>query len=475
MDDYGRAVLAEYLRRQKRGPARFCPHEPTGKQRAFLDYDGLEALYGGAAGGGKSDAILMGALKYIDVPGYAALILRRTFADLSLDGALMDRARKWLAGTDARWNDRDHRWTIPGGGAITFGYLQDPGDELRYQSAEFQYIGFDEVTQLREKQYRYMFSRCRRRIGVNVPLRVRGATNPGGPGHVWVKGRFGIDDDVDMERVHVGPKGRRFFPAKLDDNPHIDRDEYRRSLEELDSITRDQLERGSWRQDTSTLVYKFDEHRHCVDELPRLPRGMSWSTVLAADYGNVDATALGALNFCVEYSDGVWLAESDKWAGLDPYGAAEILSGWMGRYKTVVGIVGDLGGLGKGYGVESRNRFGIPIEAAEKTNKLGFIKLLNGAYERDKFKVVRGTNEKFIIEVQALPWKDERRLEELPGVPNDLCDMGLYGWRKCRGFMHVEPPTKPKPGTPEYDDAIEQQIEAEDDAVNQEDEWDGMV
>ena len=94
-------------------PASFIPQAPTAKQAEFLAFDGLEALYGGAAGGGKSSALLMAALQYVHVPGYAALILRRTYADLSLPGAIMDRAHEWLQGTGATWNGTEKRWTFP--------------------------------------------------------------------------------------------------------------------------------------------------------------------------------------------------------------------------------------------------------------------------------------------------------------------------------------------------------------------------
>src|SRR4051812_48713519 len=101
----------------------YCPHDPHAnpKQAAFLLFPGLEAFYGGAAGGGKSDALLAGALQYVDVPGYAALLLRRTFSDLALPSALMARAHEWLGPTNARWNDTTKTWTFPSGASVTFG------------------------------------------------------------------------------------------------------------------------------------------------------------------------------------------------------------------------------------------------------------------------------------------------------------------------------------------------------------------
>jgi predicted phage terminase large subunit-like protein len=204
---------------------------------AFLLLDNREAMYGGAAGGGKSDALLMGALEYADTPGYNAILFRRTYVQLSLPEALMDRAMQWLGGTAAHWNAQKHMWTFPSGARLSFGNLERDVDKYIYQSAEFQYIGFDELTQFNESQYRYLFSRLRRLENVDIPLRMRSATNPGGVGHDWVKRRFLIE----------GPsKGRIFIPARIEDNPSLDRAEYIETLQELDPITRRQLLRGDW-------------------------------------------------------------------------------------------------------------------------------------------------------------------------------------------------------------------------------------
>jgi hypothetical protein len=136
---------------------RYIPHRPTFKQMAFLILPQIEALYGGQPAGGKSDALLMGALQYADVPGYAALLLRRTYADLSLPGALMDRAHSWLGGTDARWHEQSKTWTFPSGATLNFGYLETENDKYRYRGPEFQFIGFDELTNFTETQYLFLF------------------------------------------------------------------------------------------------------------------------------------------------------------------------------------------------------------------------------------------------------------------------------------------------------------------------------
>ncbi len=245
---------------------KYIPHVPHLKQHAFLWLHCQEAMFGGAAGGGKSDALLMAALQWVDTPGYAAVIFRRTFADLALPGAVMSRAQEWLAHTDAKWNDNTKTWRFPSGATLTFAYLQTSKDRYRYQGAEFQFIGFDEVTQFPEDDYRYLFSRLRRPMEPDgegeddnvrraiaralsaVPLRMRCATNPGGEGHRWVKARF-IDkeaDDPDDPQSVIEAEERIFVDSKLEDNPSLDMSEYEASLRQLDPITQAQLRHGDW-------------------------------------------------------------------------------------------------------------------------------------------------------------------------------------------------------------------------------------
>lgn len=222
------------------------------KQHAALWCDSPELLYGGAAGGGKSDFLLMAALQYVDVPGYAAIIFRRTYTDLSLPGALMDRASEWLTDTDARWHEMDKQWEFPSGAKLNFGYLKTDQDKYRYQSAEFQFVGFDELTQFPKEDYLYLFSRLRGPASgplSRVPIRMRGASNPGGRGHTWVKERF-IDKQVDDDDPHDTPERaaqRIFIPASLYDNKeNVNVDAYVESLQQLDRQTRKQLLDGDW-------------------------------------------------------------------------------------------------------------------------------------------------------------------------------------------------------------------------------------
>ena len=171
----------------------------------------------------------------------------------------MSRAREWLMPSSAAWRDGMKTWVFPSNATITFGYLERPGDEYRYQSTEFQFIGFDELTQFSENQYRYLFSRLRRTTEVDVPLRMRSASNPGGIGHEWVRERF-IDSEGFVE-------GRIFIPASLPDNPYLDQEAYLESLNQLDPVTRQQLLMGDWSARQPGNLFKR-EWFTIVDELP---------------------------------------------------------------------------------------------------------------------------------------------------------------------------------------------------------------
>ena len=235
----------------------YSPQKPWLKQELFLGLDCKEALYGGAAGGGKSSSLLLAALQFVHVPRYSALILRTDLQRLRLAGGLIPRSHEWLH-NKAKWNGTSHMWTFPNGATLQFGYLTDSKDKYRYGSSEYQFIGFDELTEFPEEDYLFMFSRLRmtedlRNAG--IPYRMRAASNPGGKGHEWVKNRFVnkiAEDDLRLDSIKdiywVGSSTgeRAFVPAKVKDNPSVNEEDYTENLMHLPPVTRERLLRGDW-------------------------------------------------------------------------------------------------------------------------------------------------------------------------------------------------------------------------------------
>jgi predicted phage terminase large subunit-like protein len=211
----------------------------------------------------NSDAILMAALQYVHVPRYAAMILRDTVQNLSLEGALIPRSHEWLGPTDAHWNGDKKKWTFPTGATLSFGYIDGPMDHFNYQSSEQQFIGLDEMVQLRENQALYMFSRLRKLEGMPVPVRFRGASNPPAREQVargaWVKRRY--IDPLTRE------PGAVFIPSKLQDNAYVDKEAYIRNLNKLDPITRQQLLEGDWNIQAAGGFFKREWFRF-VNSVP---------------------------------------------------------------------------------------------------------------------------------------------------------------------------------------------------------------
>ena len=187
---------------------------------------------------GKTSYLLMAAVQYVQYPHYRALILRKTYADLSLPDAIMDRAISWWDGIEgARFSHADKTCYFPSGARVQFGYMASIRDHLRYQGAAVHFVGIDEASQIPSRQLEYLHSRIRRAIGDPIPLRYRLASNPGDVSHDWLKDTYvrGADGHSVV-----------YLPGLMTDNPGLDVEEYRKQLAHLDPVTRRQLEEGDW-------------------------------------------------------------------------------------------------------------------------------------------------------------------------------------------------------------------------------------
>lgn len=277
-----------------------------GPQTAFFAADEREVLYGGAAGGGKSYALIADPMRYFDNPNFRGIIFRRTNDELR---ELIWKTQELYPQCFPKsiWREKDKEWRFPSGARLWMTYLEQEKDVLRYQGQAFTYIGFDELTQYPTPHaWDYMRSRLRDASG-SLPLYMRATSNPGGPGHGWVKRMF-IDPapygeafdarNVDTGEVLLIPYGdtdfpehkwgkalfqRRFIPAKLADNPYLSKDgQYKSNLLSLRTDLQRQLLEGDWDVADGAAFSEFRQAIH-VKEPFEIPK--NWRRFRSCDFG----------------------------------------------------------------------------------------------------------------------------------------------------------------------------------------------
>ena len=284
---------------------------PQERQAEFMQRGEYEALYGGAAGGGKSDALLAEALRQADKACYRGIIFRKTYPQLT---ELEDRSQTLYkcAYPAARYNKTKHCWSFPSGAKIYFGAMQHKKDRLNYQGKHYDFVGFDELTQFSFDEYSYMFSR-NRPGGKGTRVYIRATANPGGPGHSWVKQRFITAGEpmkpiIEEHKVKkpdgaeiIIRKSRVFIPASVFDNKELLRNdpEYLASLSMLPTAERKALLYGDWNSFTGQVFTEWrDDPEHYCDrrwthaiapfEIPR-----HWEIVRGFDFGYTRPFSVG--------------------------------------------------------------------------------------------------------------------------------------------------------------------------------------
>lgn len=248
-----------------------------GPQAAFLGTSADIAIYGGAAGGGKSWALLAEPLRHIGNPGFGGVIFRRTMVQVRNEGGLWDESMRVYSQLGGKPKSHVLEWAFPGGASISFAHIENEGTVLNYQGAQIAYLGFDELTHFSGRQFWYMLSRNRSTSGVR-PY-VRATTNPDADSWVarliawWVDPATGLaireragvlrwfariggrlvwdDSAAELKRAHPAarPKSLTFIPANLADNRILESadPDYRANLEALPNVERERLLGGNWK------------------------------------------------------------------------------------------------------------------------------------------------------------------------------------------------------------------------------------
>ena len=264
----------------------FAPNE--GPQTEFLAAPERDVLYGGAAGGGKSYAMLVDPLRFCHRPAHRALILRRSMPELR---ELIDKSRELYprAFPGCKFREVEKLWNFPSGAKIEFGFLERDADVYCYQGQAYSWIGFDEITHLpTEFGWNYLASRLRTTDPTIEPY-LRCTANPGGVGAHWVKKRY-VDPNEPGESFQ-GDDGlsRRFIPARLDDNPYLSEDgRYEEMLKALPPVQRRQLLEGNWDITEGAAFAEFDTAAHVITPFD-IP--ISWERVKGIDYGYASESA----------------------------------------------------------------------------------------------------------------------------------------------------------------------------------------
>lgn len=300
-----------------------------GPQQAFWNAQADIVIYGGAAGGGKTFALLIEALRWIGNPGFGAVVFRRTLKQVKDEGGLWDNADDLYPLAGAKSNLAEYFWKFPSGATLQFAGLEHEKSKHNWQGSQICLLGFDELGHFTESQFWYLISRNRSICGVKpyvrgtlnptpgwpkrllAPWVDKGFPNPARPGEVrWFVREKGqiiwLDEKPDRVPCKLGEdragckkarcencfppeKSITFIPATVYDNPALlDKNPgYVGNLLAQDEAEKRRLHDGDWDVKLEHLVIDaFDEGRHKVASRD-LPANWKMRSV-GMDFGGVN-------------------------------------------------------------------------------------------------------------------------------------------------------------------------------------------
>lgn len=407
---------------------------PQPKQQLFMERWEDEALYGGAAGGGKSDALVIEALRQVHIPHYKALILRKTYPQLT---ELIDKTRNYYPRLfpRAKYNEGQHVWTFPSGARIVFGSMQHAKDRHNYQGKAYDFIGFDELTHFTAEEYTYLFSRNRPN-GAGTRVYIRATANPGGIGHGWVKERFitagkpmgTIWDKVEVRypdgHTEKRWKSRIFVPSSVFDNKILLENDpgYLDKLAAMPEADRNALLYGNWDSFTGQVFREWsNDSAHYHDRLNthviapfRVPK--DWAIWCSMDWGYSRPFAIGW--FAVDHERRLYMIREyygctgtpNEGVKLEPTAVAREMRRIEEEDPNLKG--------------RSILRVGDPaIWGTQGTESIGAL------FERERIYFERGDNARLDGKMQV----HHRLAFDARGIPM------LYVFSSCRSFIRTVP------------------------------------
>lgn len=304
----------------------------------------FEVFYGGARGGGKTEASIGDWFSHAGRYGEhaAGLFVRRKLTQLT---DIIKRFKRYGAKIGARWHEQKKELLMPNGAVLKFAYLERDEDAEEYQGHEYTRVYVEEVTNFPFPEP-IMKLKGTLRSAAGVPCGIRMTGNPGGPGHHWVKERYidpcptGYLVIKEEEEVEVEPGitvqtfiERVFIPAKLKDNRKLLENDpsYVLRLRQTGSETlvRAWLE-GDWNGVDGTFFSEFDENKHVIRGPLRLPGHLT--RFRALDWGSAAPFSVG------------WYAVSDGSFGYakDALIKYQEWYGWTGKPNKGLKMSADL-------------------------------------------------------------------------------------------------------------------------------------
>jgi phage terminase large subunit-like protein len=313
-------------------------------------------IFGGSAGSGKSRGLLMEPMRHLQNPKFGGVIFRRTYPNIRNEGGLWDESKEVYLGIGGRPREGNLDWVFPSGARMQFRHLSSEKELLDWHGAQVPFFGFDELTEFTEKSFWYLLSRNRSTSGVR-PY-VRATCNPDSESWVarlidwWIdeegfpmQERSGtlrwmvrVDEQIEWadskeEAVDVAvqagtplklaklmPKSFTFVPAKLSDNPTLEKADpgYRTNLMALPYVDRMRLLEGNWRVKPATgEMFPRGKWRIRNVAPAKLNRCRGWDK--AGTEGGTGARSAGVLVAYDPETMGWWIlhATAGRWSDID--------------------------------------------------------------------------------------------------------------------------------------------------------------